>query len=496
MPAHPSTPCSVVICNALIRLASQLVPAGQRQDWKQEWNAEIWHRWQFLFHAGEWNRREASRLIRNCLGSFPDAAWHFASQEAVQSRIRERVRSPWLCLAGLAVSLLLVAAASSGLAATRDLLFSQWNRNSSRLLFIWLHPFVGGGDKGLPPDVVPDWARHSRLLEGIAPFNVSHAPVSTPHAGTSHPLIIATEPALFEVLRVRPALGTLPFEQGIVLDHRAWVTLFRADPSVIGSQVALNGRSYRVTGVLPPNFRFLSRQPSVYLVQRGMSDPRVMVIARVMPGISEEKLDLELRKIAENFAYYFFNSDLRLGFLQTEMFTPLRFFGVAVLISISIMLMVCRFRVRNVQVALKPENRKAAGRRVLFFLGKTILALAFVFIAGLELSRPASSVLLASKDPASGPFLVWLYILGAMGVFFWSLADQRARCRLCLRLLCFPVRIGCPGCLLLDWSGTELACTEGHGVLHVPLLAPSWDEESQHWISLDESWSGLFAHTK
>ena len=105
-------------------------------------------------------------------------------------------------------------------------------------------------------------------------------------------------------------------------------------------------------------------------------------------------------------------------------------------------------------------------------------------------------MLLASRDPGGGPFLLWLYILGAMGVLFWAVADQRARCRVCLRLLAFPVRIGCPGCLLLDWSGTELFCSEGHGVLHVPHLSPSWDEASERWISLDDSWRDLFAHEK
>jgi hypothetical protein len=119
-----------------------------------------------------------------------------------------------------------------------------------------------------------------------------------------------------------------------------------------------------------------------------------------------------------------------------------------------------------------------------------------VFVACLEWSRSESSVLLASQDPGNGPFLLWLYILGTMGVLFWALADQRARCRVCLRLLAFPVRIGCPGCLLLDWSGIELFCSEGHGVLHVPHLAPSWDEAPDRWISLDESWQGLFAHSK
>jgi|GEM_PF-2361612 len=402
MPAG-SKPFSVVFCNMIIYAASRLVPAPQRQDWKQEWLAEVWHRWQFLFHARGWNSREALRLIRNCLGAFPDAAWHFASQEAAQGRMRERVRSPWICLAALAVALLLVGAASSGLPATRALLFPRSDR-SGRLLFIWLHPFVGGGDKGLPPDVVTEWARHSRLLKSVAPFTIGHARLFAPHAGISNPLVITTEPVLFDVLQVRPALGTLPPVSGIVLDHRAWVSLFRADPNIIGSQVALGRNWYRVAAILPAGRQFLSRQPSVFVVQRQICDPRVMVVARAKPSATQAPLERELTKIAENFSYYFFNSNLRLGFLETESLTPLRFFGVAVLISIGILLMVCRCRFRNVQLALKPENRKAASRRVFFFLMKTILALAFVFMAGLEWSRPESSVCLPRKIPQAALF--------------------------------------------------------------------------------------------
>ncbi len=496
MQADPKTPFPVHFCNAIIRLAAQLVPAARQQEWKQEWIAEIWHRWQFLLYAGEWNRREALGLVRNCLGAFTDAGWHFASQEAVQSRVRECARSPWVCLAGLALSLLIIAAGSSGLPATRDLLFPQTDGNSGALLFLWLHPIVGGGDEGLPPDVVPDWATHSRLLESVAAFNVRHQSFSAANVPASRTLVITTDPGLFHVLRARPAVGEFPQESGIVLDHRTWTSLFHADPNAVGSHVVLNRKSYRIAAVLPASFRFLSRQPSVYLVQKRMSDPRVMVIARAHPGATERNLKQELTRVSANFSYYFFGSDLRLGFLQTEMLAPVCFFAVAVLVAAFIMLMVSRVGLRHARIALNPQNRKATARRLLFFSTKTALALSLLCIAGLEWSRSESSVLLASQDPATGPFLLWLYVLGAMGVFFWSLADQRARCRVCLRLLCFPVRIGCPGCLLLDWSGTELACAEGHGILHVPHLAPSWEDESQHWISLDDSWRGLFAHTK
>ncbi|MGA8026495.1 MAG: ABC transporter permease [Bryobacteraceae bacterium] len=495
MQADPKTPFSVTFCNLLIRIAAQLVPSVQRQEWEQEWVAEICHRWLFLFHAGLWSRREAFSLLRNCLGAFPDAAWHFALQDAVQTRLRESVRSPWVCLGALTVLLLIVAAASSGLSATRGLLFSHSNQSSGRLVFIWLHPITGEGDKGLPPDVAPPWAANSRLLQGVAGFTGRHAWLSAPGVAPWKSLVVKTEPALFHVLQARPALGAFS-PNGVVLDHRTWISRFHANPGVIGSQVALDGMSYKISAVLPGGFQFLSRQPSIYLVQEDLTDRRVMVIARAVPGATEEMLNRDLRTIAENVTYYFFGSDLRFGFLDSELLTPLRFFCVAVLAAAIMLLTVCRVRTRHIKIALQSANIRGTGLRAAFFLSKTSLALALVFVAGLEWSRSKSSVLMASQDPATGPFLLWLYILGAMGVLFWSSADQRARCRVCLRLLCFPVRIGCPGCLLLDWSGTELACAEGHGLLHVPHMAPSWDEESEHWISLDDSWRELFAHTE
>ena len=221
-----------------------------------------------------------------------------------------------------------------------------------------------------------------------------------------------------------------------------------------------------------------------------------MVVLRARPGVTQKQLDAELTKIAEDCCYYFYNSQLRMRNLRNALLTPVGFFAMAVLIGALMVAAVSRVRVRNWRAAWAERNRSATVHRTAFFIAKTGLALAFVFAAGLEWSRSESSFLFAAKDPASGPFLVWLYILGAMGVFFWSLADQRARCRVCLRLLCFPVRIGCPGCLLLDWSGTELLCSEGHGVLHVPHLAASWDEEAEHWIALDESWQELFAQSR
>ena len=51
MPDEPKRPWVVSVSQTLVRAAAPLVPAGQREDWLREWHAEIWHRWQFLFHT-------------------------------------------------------------------------------------------------------------------------------------------------------------------------------------------------------------------------------------------------------------------------------------------------------------------------------------------------------------------------------------------------------------------------------------------------------------
>ncbi len=197
--------------------------------------------------------------------------------------------------------------------------------------------------------------------------------------------MITSDPALFEVLRVKPAAGALPQGRGVVLDHHTWTSMFHGDSKAVGSNVQVGGESYPVTAVLPASFRFVSRQPSIYVVHAVMSDRRAMVVARAKPGTGVDKLNRELTKIAENFSYYFFGSGLRLEFLETELFTPLRFFGVAVLVSAFILVMVCRVRLRMCDSRCGQSGGRRTLRRSLFFAKKVPWAgLGFCRRAGVE----------------------------------------------------------------------------------------------------------------
>lgn len=505
----PSLPFWVVLSRGVIAAAACLVPSALRDAWAREWQARIWHQWQFFHYQDGWNHKEGWALLRRALHAVPQAFALWWLQESVQEFQNRWLGSAWTTLIVLGCALGLVAVLSGGLPATR-LLFAAHSLDNQENLFILLHPNVGGGNKPLPADVVPAWAEGTRTLRGVAPYVITREHAYAPSLGGHDPLVIRTNSDMFDVLRVRPAAGEFPrplpsrelalkepADWGqLVIDYQTAVLVSHLNTKVIGSRLRVGNQWHRIAAVLPRHFRFLTRQPVAFLVEQIMPDKSVMVVARATPGVSKKVIDRELTKIAEDKTYYFFASQLRLQFQREAILLPLPLFGMAALASGLLALAVSGIRMRDAKRKWKGRQSRWALRRIAYFIAKTALALLLVFVAGLEASRNSSSILLASRDPANGPLLLWFYIAGTMAVFFWSIGEGRMRCRTCLRRLSSPVRVGSPGCLLLDWSGTELICNAGHGVLHVPHMTTSWQSGAQNWITMDESWQDLFATDK
>jgi hypothetical protein len=78
---------------------------------------------------------------------------------------------------------------------------------------------------------------------------------------------------------------------------------------------------------------------------------------------------------------------------------------------------------------------------------------------------------------------IWITFWASYLSTRWALADQRARCPVCLRRLAHPVRMGNASRILLEWNGTELICTRGHGLLHVPDSPAIWFSK-QRWLRM------------
>jgi hypothetical protein len=129
----------------------------------------------------------------------------------------------------------------------------------------------------------------------------------------------------------------------------------------------------------------------------------------------------------------------------------------------------------------------ARARWNLFLAMKVGLTLLLGFLASMAVTAPARQL--------GGWWVDWLELLTFVVVVTaslrWALLNQERRCQKCLRMLSQPTRVGPPSRNFLDWSGTELVCSDGHGRLHVPEMQGSWCWYD-HWVELDSSWSGLF----
>jgi hypothetical protein len=82
-----------------------------------------------------------------------------------------------------------------------------------------------------------------------------------------------------------------------------------------------------------------------------------------------------------------------------------------------------------------------------------------------------------------------VFLLVATGrAMIWCIADQRRRCRVCLRRLVLPVSVG-SWASLFEPSATEMLCEDGHGAL---ALSDAETNVQDRWTRLDDSWKALF----
>jgi putative ABC transport system permease protein len=131
----------------------------------------------------------------------------------------------------------------------------------------------------------------------------------------------------FEITGIRPALGRfiLPSEGRtggadavLVLSYSFWKAHLGADPNIIGKRVSVNGRPVTIVGVAPEGFRPISTLIDTQgYMPLGMAvvdnqtkgdflndrqEKRLVLIARVKPGVSEDKIRSVLDVVAKRLA--------------------------------------------------------------------------------------------------------------------------------------------------------------------------------------------------
>src|SRR5215471_690448 len=117
----PSGPIRGLIrqCSWLLRIASVLVPKGQRKQWYEQWQNQVWHWAHFLHESGRLNSASKRELAKHLWGAFSDAFWHRFDREKVQRLVREVPRTPRFALLVIAGFLLALVVASGFLPTIR-----------------------------------------------------------------------------------------------------------------------------------------------------------------------------------------------------------------------------------------------------------------------------------------------------------------------------------------------------------------------------------------
>jgi MacB-like periplasmic core domain len=487
-------------CKFLLRSASLLVPRRQRAVWYQEWYGEVWHWVHFLAESGRLNSQTSMELARHCWGAFPDAAWHRFDHKKVSRAFDETPRTARFCLSAILFAVLTLVLVT-GLAPTirsgfKPLPFHQ----PDRLAYLSMHGSFTKYDEAILFREAAKWAQGSKTAEMVAAYSWHPISLQFPHDRVGD-VSARVSPNFFDLLGNKAAMGrlfTLADEMNcagcVVITHRLWESQFHSDRNIVGKAISVDDHPGTVIGVLPENFVFTFPEVSVWMLPgwgtttNNFAD-RTGAVLRMDPHVTLAQTQQEFRRFAQTGGY---------SQPQLESFVSRAHQGVKLYLFFTVLSLFGGMALGSSRLGgAKTRKLKLSFRHALrwwgFFSLKTLLLLALCFVGSLEFTGRASIILIGSVHPLVGPFATWLFLVTAMVALSWSLHDQGRRCRLCLRRLGNEASVGTPGYLLLDWWGTELVCSDGHGLLHVPEMKSSWQEFDQ-WVSLDESWKPLFEH--
>src|SRR5947207_4344532 len=160
-----------------------------------------------------------------------------------------------------------------------------------------------------------DWRNQNHVFEKIGVYNRNSYNL-TGYGEAERILTAQVSADLFSALRVNAAVGRIFTNDEdkpgaspvVVLSYALWQRRFGGQNSVLNQPLTLNGRSYTVIGVMPPDYAFPNRVEMWVPVgqlsgdpnwqQRG-NHPGLYAVARVKTGVTQAQAQADMNIIAE-----------------------------------------------------------------------------------------------------------------------------------------------------------------------------------------------------
>jgi putative ABC transport system permease protein len=183
-----------------------------------------------------------------------------------------------------------------------------------RLVIVWMD----NRQMGMKEDIHSypnflDYREQNKVFESMAAYR----PASLNLTGTGEPERVmgaASTADFFNVMRVAPVAGRVftaeedqtGHDSVIILSHGLWQRRFGGDKTIVGQSVALTGASRTVVGIMPPDFRFPSKDTEFWIPlapPAQLKDSRsafwLNVIGRLKPGVTVEQARAEMDTISK-----------------------------------------------------------------------------------------------------------------------------------------------------------------------------------------------------
>jgi predicted permease len=255
----------------------------------------------------------------------------------------------------------------------------------------------------------------------------------------------------FDVLGVKPALGRtfLPEEDKtrlshpvVVISHALWQTRFGGDPSVVDSDVLINGRKFKIIGVAPAGFKgteviytpeiyapFAMQKwiepESDYLDRRDAGN--MFAAGRLKPGVSRAQAVASLNILAAQLAKDFpaDNEGLKIEILPTGFVLPqirnsMLGISAALMGLVALVLLIACANLANLLLARAAERGKeiavrlsigaSRGRIIRQLLTESVMLAVAGGLVGVALAQWIIDLIMALKPPIDIPIALELYV--------------------------------------------------------------------------------------
>jgi putative ABC transport system permease protein len=155
-----------------------------------------------------------------------------------------------------------------------------------------------------------DWEKQNTVFQSLSAYSSGSVTVTGVEESAERIQRAVVSEQFFNVVRTPPEIGRtlLPEDSQTgkdvvaVISHGYWQNRFGGDPSVIGENILLDGRSYSIVGVMPASYMYPADtdvwSPLVIAGSTVRGAHTLLAIGRLKDGITFEQADAEMKTIA------------------------------------------------------------------------------------------------------------------------------------------------------------------------------------------------------